>query len=373
MLLRLLLSSILIVSALSASKKYCTSETEKQRTTSIYLDLGNTDDKRFATNLLSQLSGNFLPHERVQVFTINPVDVNIKQIYNSCVPKLTHAEITKIKKEGSLKYMLGGNPIDAANEDMTFFMAEIKSTLVKAYKNNVSESIEKKELIEMLYSESGVFEAKAMQRVIIYSDMIQNSEEIKTSNLFDSKVQKKYMKEYKVDFNLAEFYIYNGKKKFGVSKHNKLIKFWKDYFELNNGHVTFFNDNLKLVKVKNLRRKIYEGQLEINDKEYESKFFVNYSSNGKTSNSWFVINEIEAIPLKGKVKLVRGKPSLINLKVANINKENHNLFVGDEKFTFKVKGKRLSGSIKIDNAEIILNGNTIKDPTFKIKMSETNG
>ena len=356
--------------SLSANKKYCNSVTELQRATSIYLDLGNTNEKKFAKSLMVGLKNNFLPHERVQIFTINPEDSSINLIFNSCAPKLTQQEIKKVKSEGTMKYMLGGNPIDTAKEDMSFFMASIKSTLIKVYKNNVANNYDSKALIEMLYNESSNFEDNPMQRVVLYSDMLQNSSEIKLDSIFKDGIAQKISEEYKTNFNFAEFYIFTAKKQFGISKYNKLSKFWKEYFELNKAYVVSFNDNLKLPKIKALGYKKYEGKLLLSGKSYESQIFINYTSKLNTSNSWFIINEIDAIPLVGKVKYSKGKLISANLKIGKINGDYHTMFAGDEKFKLKFKGKKLIGVLKIDNAEIILNGEVIKDPTFKIDMKE---
>jgi len=366
----LLLLLLLGAMPISANKKYCNDTTKTQRATSIYLDLGNTNEKKFATSLMSSLKNNFLPHERVQIFTINPEDSSVNLAFNSCAPKLTPKEIKKVKSEGSLKYMLGGNPIDMAQEDMSFFMSSIKATLIKIYKNNVANNYDSKALIEMLYNEGANFEDNQMQRVILYSDMLQNSSELELDSIFKNGAAEKISNEYQVNFNFAEFYIFTSKKKFKISKYNKLSKFWKEYFELNKAHVVSFNDNLKLPKITALGYKKYEGKLFLNEKSYESQIFINYSSQFDTSNSWFIINEIDAIPLKGKVKYSKGKLVNATLKINDINKNYHPLFAGDEKFKLQFKGKTLEGVLKIDNAEVILNGKVIKDPTFKINMKE---
>lgn len=366
---KLLLTLFILTSFLYANKKYCTNISDNQRSTVIYLDLSNTSYKKFATNLLSELNNNFLPHERVRILTINPSEVTIKEVFNSCAPKLTIKEIKKVKSEGSLKYMLGGNPIEMAKEDYSFFMAELKNTLIRVYKSSIDD-VSKKELIEMLYSESSTFEEKPMQRVIIFSDMIQNSEFLKNSSILDNKIDKKVLDEYKVNFNYSELFIYTGKKRFSITKHNSLMNFWKSYIEQNKGFVSYFNDNLKLAKYKYQISKTYEGQLELNGKKYESKLYLNFTENKKTTNSWFIINEIDSIPIKGTVSVVNGKLTNAKLKINYIKNENHKLFVGDEKFIIKVRNGKLIGDIKIDNAEVILNGELIKDPTFKITMKE---
>ena len=354
--------------SLYANKKYCNNITQQQRETSIYLDLGNTNEKKFAINLMSELKNNFLAHERVQIFTINPEDSSINLVFNSCAPKLTAKEIKKIKAEGSLKYMLGGNPIDGAKEDMVFFMESIKSTFVNAYKNNVNGTYDSKALIEMLYNESSNFENKRMQRVILYSDMLQNSEEIKLNDLFKLNAANKFTNMYQTNFNFSEFYIFTSKKQFNISKYNKLSKFWKNYCELNKAYVASFNDNLRLPKIQALKYKVYRGKLLLDDKSFEAQMLINYTPKGDVSNSWFIINDIDAIPLKGTVKYFNNKLTKASLKIAKINQKYHSIFTGNEKFVLQFKGNHLEGILKIDNATIILNGKTVKNPNFKIIM-----
>jgi hypothetical protein len=79
---------------------------------------------------------------------------------------------------------------------------------------------------------------------------------------------------------------------------------------------------------------------------YESKIFINYTSKSKASNSWFIINEIDSIPLRGKVKYSKGDLTKASLKIANINGDYHAMFAGDEKFILRFKGKNLMGSLK---------------------------
>lgn len=366
---RLLLSLFLLINIAYANKKYCTKYTDKQRSTLIYLDVSNTEYKKFALNLLSELKNSLLPHERVRVFTINPNDVTVNEVFNSCAPILTIEERKKVKAEGSFKYMLGGNPIEAAKEDYSFFMAELKSTLARIYKNSIDLD-SKKEIIEMLYSESSTFDEKAMQRVILYSDMIQNSNIVTSQAIVTNSILEEKIKEYIVDFNNAEFYIYTGKKKFNITKHNNLMNFWKGYFEQNNGFVNYYNDSLKLNKFKYQISKVYEGQLDVNGKKFESKIYLNFNENRKTTNSWFIINELDSIPIKGIVSLVKGKLTAAKLKTNLIQNKNHTLFTGDEKFIIKIKSNKLVGEIKIDNTEVILNGEEITNPVFKFIMKE---
>lgn len=362
---------LLLSTFVFANKKYCTNISDKQRITSIYLDISNTSNKKFALDILSELQNNFLPHERLQIFTINPEEVTIKQVYNSCVPKLSLNEIKKIKEEGSLKYILGGNPIENSKEDYSFFKAELKNTLAKIYKSSINKDNEKKELVELLYSESASFQRKELQRVIIFSDMNQNSKQLPITQIFnDELISNKIIKEYKINFNYAEFYIYTGKKNYGITKHKKLINFWKNYIELNNGHIKYFNDSLILPKYKYQISEVFEGELLVNNKKYLAKLLLNYNERKEINNSWFIINEIEAIPLEGKVNLINGKLTRAQLTVSSINKKNHSLFIGDEKIILNFNNNKLKGEVRIDNADVILNGKTIKNPTFGIKMKK---
>ncbi len=366
---RLIFISLFLTISLYANKKYCTNITDNQRVTSIYLDLSNTNEKKFATNLLSSLQDNFLPHERVQIFTINPTDSSVNLIFNSCAPKLTLKEIKKIKAEGSMSYMFGGNPIETAKEDMSFFTASIKATLVKAYKTNVANEYESKPLIEILYNEASNFEEYPMQRVILYSDMIQNSDEIAQSTPFGKYDITAISKEYKTNFNYANVYIFTAKKKFGISKYNKLALFWKKYFELSNADVKVFNDNLKLPNIKYMKYKKYEGKIFLNNKSYQSQILINYTEKRKVANAWFIINEIDAVPLTGIVKLNKGNISKAQLKIDKLY-NSHQMFAGNEKFNLKFKGNKLEGILKLDNTDIYVNDKKIKNPTFKIQMKE---
>lgn len=366
---KLLILVLVLATTVFANKKYCTKETDKQRSTLIYLDVSDTSQKEFATDLLKEIDNNFLAHERIKVFTINPEEVTIKEVFSSCVPKLSLSEIKKIKAEGSMKYLLGGNPIETAKEDYSFFMAELKGILAKIYKSSLDD-VSKKELVEMLYSESATFNDKSMQRVIFYSNMVQNSDFLNTATIFNNQVTKDLLKEYQVDFNNAEFYIYTGKKQFTIKKHNALMNFWKKYVEQNNGTVVYFNDNLKLDKFKYQVAKKYEGTLEIDGDSYESKIYLNYSENSKAVNSWLIVNEIASIPVKGTVKLVSGKPFEAKLKTNVVDRSNHQLFIGGETIQLKIKGSKLVGEVKMDNTVVQLNGKEIKDPIYIVKMNE---
>lgn len=362
----------LITTQSFASKKYCNKLTDLQRTTSIYVDLGNTNSAEFGRNIMSELFENLVPHERVQIFTINPLEASIKQVYNSCAPILSQDEIKKVKEAGSFKYMLGGNPLDAAKEDFTFFSSEIKSVLSRAFQENVSNDADKKELIEMLYGESTNFEEFPMQRVILFSDMLQNSSETKKEDILNETSDGKYLMNYMVNYNNAEFYIFTDKKKLKISEHNKLVKFWKDYFELSNGHVAYFNDSLKLQKTKSVKLEKFEGTLTISGKDYIAKMLISYSDKLEAVNTWFIVNMIDSVPLRGKVKLEKGSLSRAELNVADIIPENHEVFSFGEKFSIIVKGNKLSGTIVIDNTEIVVNGEKIENPTFNISMVRKN-
>jgi len=360
---------IFLTSTLFADKKYCSKITEEQRLTSVYLDLGNTNEKKFAINLLSSLKNNFLPHERLQIFTINPSNSTIDLVFNSCAPVLTNTEIKKVKEAGNMKYMFGGNPIELAKEDMSFFMASIKSLLAKIYKNNLYENYDSKNIIEILYNESLNFENTPMQRVIIYSDMLQNSEEIKLNSILEKYDINKITNKFKLNLNYSNIYIYTSKKIFSINKYNKISLFWKRYFELNNANVISYNNKLKLPSIKKLYYKKYAGKIFLNGEEFKSKIYINYTDDFSINNAWFIINGLDAIPLKGKMRLTKGKFINATLKISKLYNK-HQIFSGDEEFILNIKGKKLEGTLKQDNTEIILNNKKITNPSFKIQMKE---
>lgn len=357
---------IILASLAFAGSKYCSNLTQKERKTFIYVDKSSIK-KGYYQHLIKKLKGTFLPHEKVVVLAFNPQNQNIKEVFNSCVPKLSKEEIKKIKGKGGF-FLFSESPIDKAKEDYQFFISALKGVLKKI---KPIEDIENKQIIEMFYNESNRFETP-LNRVIIYSDMMENSEDFPIKKIISNQYSVKDFKEYKSDFNYANIYVLLSEKKLKASSLKNLADFWDNYFEYNKADLKNFNTELKFSKVSYLKNKIFAGKLIYPDNSfYRVKLLFNYAPDGKVINAWFIINGVDAVPLGGKVYIISAKLKKGDFKVIT-NKKFH-VFRSTEKIEINFKGKIAKGVIISENTnlEVITpKGHHFVNPKIIIELKE---
>ena len=357
---------LFLISLAFAGSKYCNNMTQNERKTFIYIDKSSIKNGYYK-HLIKKLKGTFLPHEQVVVLSFNPQNQNIKEVFNSCVPKLSKDEVKKIKEKGGL-FLFSESPIDKTKEDYQFFISALKSVLKKI---KPVEDIENKQIIEMFYNESNRFESP-LNRVIIYSDMMENSEDFPISKIISNKYSLKNFEEYKSDFNYANIYVLLSEKKLKASKLRNLAYFWDEYFEFNAADLKNFNTELKFPKISSLKNKIYSGKLIYPDKSfYRVKLLFNYAPDGKVVNAWFVINGVDAVPLGGKVYIKDTKLKKGVFKV--ITDKKFHVFRSTEKIEVNFKRGRAKGVIISENTnlEVITpKGNRFSNPKIVIEVKE---
>ncbi len=362
--MKLFFSFLFFLTFLSA-KNYCNDLSDK-RNTLIYVDLSSANNNHFPSKLIKALRGSFLPHERVKVYFINPQTSEINEVFNSCVPKLSQSEILKIKKEGGL-YLFGGNPIEDANEDLMFFYSSLKNVFKKALKNHIES--DEKPLVEIFYNEEDKF-SNPLNRVIIYSDMIQNSKEISLKAVLENDLDK--IKEYRVNYNYSNIYVLLNKKVLKGSDFLKLRRFWHCYYEDNKANLKNFNTTLNFYKLKGYYIKKYEGNMKYSDgSEFKIKLLIAYDGKGNVINGWFIINEIDSVPVKGKVFIKKGKIAKVKLTVYNLCKSHY--LINGEKINLIFDKKSVKGELVIDNTKTIVKtpkGNIIENPKVMLEFKE---
>jgi len=357
---------IILVSLSFAGSRYCNNISQKERKTFIYIDKSSIK-KDYYQHLIKKLKGTFLPHEQVVVLSFNPETQNIKEVFNSCVPKLSKEEIEKIKEKGGL-FLFSESPINKAKEDYQFFISALKGVLKKI---KPVEDIDNKQIVEMFYNESNRFETP-LNRVIIYSDMMENSEDFPLNKIIANKYSVKDFEEYKSNFNYSNIYVLLSEKKLKASKLRNLAYFWDNYFEYNKADLKNFNTELKLSKVSYLKNKIFSGKLIYpDDSFYRVKLLFNYTFNGKVVNAWFVINGIDAVPLDGKVYIRGMKLKKGYFKI--ITDKKFHVLTKTEKIEVNFKGKKAKGLIISENTnlEVITpKGNHFNNPKIIIELKE---
>jgi hypothetical protein len=348
-----------------AGKNYCLEE--DPRITYIYIDFNTYKDKDYYKPLIKGLKKSLIPHERVKVYFVNMENNDVKEVFNTCVPKLSRKEIEKIKKEGGF-YLFGGNPIDTANEDLAFFYSALKKIFIKALKFKEFD-LENKSYIELFYNEGDKFETP-LNRIIIYSDLLQNSQDFPLKNILNGKFN---LKEYQTSFNYSNVFVYFEKKVLKASEFKKLRDFWKYYFEFNKADLKSFNTTLELGEYKYLVRKKYEGVITYPDNsQIHIQLLLSIDNRGEIENGWLILNELDAVPVNGKVTLIKNKPLKAVLKIDGINDKMH-LLKNGERLILRFHKKRAEGILKAYNTENIVitpKGNKFTNPQIKIILKE---
>ena len=354
-------------------EKFCQSDLKRPRQTLIYIDnqVLVKGDSQWAKDLLAKLSANLMPSEPVTLVEMSPISGEMQELWQGCYPNYTSAELEKIKKESNSFF--GSDPIKQLKNQQAFFRKQLGDALGKLLiakgRNSAEIKINddeppKKQIIRAFSNDGARFDSThGAIRVIIYSDMIENSD--LGSSLNEKTVGSD--KTLSLDFKNAVFYVYG----VGVTLSSQGIatdrikSYWKDILDASTGHLIGFGSNLIIPTTVPLSIHSYDIEVIVDKKNDirngKMQFFVDHE--GHLQDSFISIaNKVQSIIQDGSFLCKDTKCTLsANTKNSVITTEGNN----EIKLTGSIEHQ--SGSLQIPNAKLP-NG---KDAVFDI-TSELN-
>ncbi len=307
----LLILSFIFLNAKVEYAKYCSDNILRE--TNIIIDLNNIDNTLYG-KIIQNLK--YLPHEKVNIFYYDNKKDSIVKSYTFCYPKLTKAEIQKIKS-GSLISKAFGTKIDQANDDQMFIKSKITTRLAHMRKaiGHQSHSNFKNAL------------GSLSDDLTKYSRIL-----IVTNEDFNSKLANVDLKYAKVKIVRTKF------------PKKKILEQDRNYFLNCNSYLNSIYTRLPHQQdIDTLRYADANFNIFINHKRRKAQVFALVDNNNKIVNGWLNIYGILKVPLKGTAQIKDNKIVLLNATIPNKFKYNHNIIYKNDKIKLKYKNHKYIG------------------------------
>lgn len=285
--------------------KYCNYE-KPQRQTIIYLDqnsIGKTD-KDWFRDIINKL--DYLPSEKLSIVQINDASRG-KELFSSCYPKISEATYQKLLEK---KGFLDADPKKILADDQKLFRGRLLSAFSKVMEASEhttkpsfdSQSLPKKSIIEALYYDASRTElTNGISRVIIYSDMLENSAAY-SENMEPVQAAISTSERFPVSYSNAEVYAYGVGTTTKGTNDRPLEIFWKNYFNLAGANLVSFQQQLPpKVKATKTDVRSYKGVMDLDGRNIALSLRltkVQGQDNGTLASSFFAIKD-DLYPLKG--------------------------------------------------------------------------
>ncbi|MDP2488239.1 hypothetical protein [Vibrio splendidus] len=310
-----LLASLLMLSFAGTSQgaliktadlnKYCNYE-KSQRQTIVYLDQNSIgkNDRDWFRDIINKL--DYLPSEKLSIVQINDAS-RVEELFSSCYPKISDATYKKLLEN---KGFLDADPKKVLADDQKLFKGRIFGAFSKVMESSEhatkpnfdSQSLPKKSIVEALYYDASRTElVNGLSRVIIYSDMLENSTTY-SSNKKPIPAAVATAERFPVSYSNASIYAYGVGTTTKGTDGRSLEVFWKNYFNLAGANLVSFQQQLP-PKSNAIRSDVrsYKGVMDLDGRNIALSLRLSKKqgqSSGTLTSSFFAIKD-DLYPLKG--------------------------------------------------------------------------
>lgn len=244
------------------------------RKTLVYIDKdslreGVTD---WAKRLDEKLRSNLLPHEQVSIVALDARIGSAKETWAACWPDYTQGERDKIAhNRSSLVKFVTSDPLKELKNQQTVFHSGLDKAFTTVFHEAAQDAgggnPDSKQLVRALMADESRFSSgQDVVRVIIYSDMAENSELISGERGFQEK-GKNAAQRFGFNARNAMVYVFGvagATDGGGVSSENSRA-FWQAFFHAANGYLVSFGSDLKLPGVAPSMFQIYDVEVDLPD------------------------------------------------------------------------------------------------------------
>lgn len=285
--------------------KYCNYE-KSQRQTIIYLDQNSIgqNDKDWFRDIINKL--DYLPSEKLSIVQINDAS-RVKELFSSCYPKISEVTYQKLLEN---KGFLDADPKKVLADDQKLFKGRMFGAFSKVMEasEHVSrpsfdtQSLPKKSIVEALYYDASRTElSNGLSRVIIYSDMLENSAAYSASQK-PIQAAVKTAERFPVSYSNADIYAYGVGTTTKGTDDRSLEVFWKNYFNLAGANLVSFQQQLPpKSKATKFDVHSYKGVMDLDGRNIALSLRLSKKkgqNNGTLSSSFFAIKN-DLYPIKG--------------------------------------------------------------------------
>jgi hypothetical protein len=317
-------SSAIFKSPDGGLKAFCDAPSPRQ--TIIYIDQSVVakNDGDWYRDIQNKIK--FLPSERINFSMINASDSRVKDIWSVCHPSFTQKAYLDAKKNESIWSKSTDkelkDTIKLFNKYMINALSAPLATTTLTEKPNYNKSFPTKSLVEAVYYDSSRYNlSNGVTRVIMFSDMVENSDLVSPSKLNNPEQAKvlarKAAKRFPLDLNNTEFYVY------GVGYSHKdseldrnLETFWRYWLNNSGAHLKSYHAQLNIANSDEVFEPVsFTGVMkQLDGSRAAAQLRLGYGENGSLLNSWFGISDIR-YPINGIYKC-KGEKCDIDAKIA---------------------------------------------------------
>ncbi|WP_133011337.1 hypothetical protein [Marinomonas flavescens] len=291
--------------------KYCQSQLGDRQTV-IYLDQNiiASKDPNWYKDILNKVT--YRPGEKIQFVNINNGGSTVELIWEACYPAYSSKRLKQLKEDEGFGSLFTGGIADNLTADKKFFNKQIikalsyplQKTLHETPPKFTASSFPRKKLVEAIYYDSKRLNVSdTFSRVIIFSDMIENSDLFTLKNFDPLKSAKAVAKRFPMSLNYASFQIYGINYTNSETKINENIRdFWRHYLLLSGAYTEQYGTQLAVENnTKTWNFKKYKGYTQIGNIKASSEFRMVIGDDGKIHHGWLTIANLY-LPISGTVK-----------------------------------------------------------------------
>jgi hypothetical protein len=326
-------------------QEFCTFDAPRK--TLVYLDQSviAKNDGDWFKDILNKI--DYLPSEEIHVVMISAQNSRVQEVWRVCHPSLSRSNYELEKQKDSIFSRGVDNRIQDArqlfDQLMIQSLAQPLATTALVEKPSYTSNFPQKSILEAIYYDSGRFnlDENKITRVIIFSDMVENSELFSPTGVGDPSYARAAAlaanQRYPVSFNGASFYVYGvGYTNTNSSLAQHLKAFWENWLHGSGGYLASFNTQLVVPTVGELESVAYRGIMrQLDGSNVAVQLRLGFAGAGKLESSWFGIQNVR-YPLSGEY-LCANQICEINAAIQFADASLELFRVGD---VLKLKGQR---------------------------------
>jgi hypothetical protein len=343
----------LISNPAEALQEYC--NYDSARRTIIYIDqniVGKTDTQWYRPIVANQ---SYMPYERVQFKMINAQSGAVEDLWETCYPRHSDENFARLKENDSI---FSKSVEDKQEDAQKFFfkaqegaLAQVLNDTPHNEKPSFNGSFPRKSLLEALYYDSAAYRLEGKTtRVILFSDMVENSEILNPAKLNSGKpveLAADAAKNITGNFNNAEFNVYGVGYSHGNNQLNrKLEAFWSHWLNYSGAQLASFGPQLMLnPESSDVSFTSYTGVLKsLDGMNIATRLRVGVTPSSKLYNSWLAIRDIR-YPLEGDMVCEKGGAECSLSAKVSFAGSNAKLFEEGDVLRLSGKMDALKGSV----------------------------
>ncbi|WP_435274946.1 hypothetical protein ACMAZF_17115 [Psychrobium sp. nBUS_13] len=345
--------------------KYCQTN-PGDRQTVIYLDQNiiASKDPNWYKDIVNKV--DYRPGEKIQFVNINNGGSTVELIWETCHPSFTAEQYKKARANEGMGSIFMGGIDDTLKEDKKFFKKQFMRALahpLQKTRHEMAPSYSKadfprKKLVEAIYYDAKRLDIDdVFSRVIVFSDMIENSELFNLTTFDPMEAAKSVAKRYPMFLNYANFQIYGINYTNSETKINENIRdFWKQYLLLSGAYVEQYGAQLAVEEdSKTWQFSKYKGHVTVGNVKGASEFRFVIGDDNKLRHGWLEIADLY-LPVTGEIRC-SGKNCSIDAEI--LASSNRDAFRKKDVLRIKGTNSKYKGYVGgKDESVIDAQGNT---------------